>query len=88
MTDWQGLFGDPPRRYDCRQDRNDMCFGLEPLLDGEPAANVVAYDCDNGWILRHVIGLDGRPVVEGEHFKLERVWGKVAVRWRPQRQAA
>lgn len=56
-----------------------MSKRLSVSLDGVEQQRVVAYDCDSGWIEKHALDGDGRPIVEAGRVKIERVTGAVSV---------
>jgi hypothetical protein len=61
---------------------------LSVKLNGEEVQRVTAYDVPGQWVERHVIGADGRVVIEGSwndrHVKVERATGVVTVELTPR----
>lgn len=51
-------------------------FAICILLDDVEQKNVLTADRSQGWIRRLVL-IDGRPVIDGDHFRTEVVRGRV-----------
>jgi hypothetical protein len=77
---------DPPVRYAVGQPDYDPSVGMRLVvcLDGEEAKEVVAYDCEAGWILQHRRDKAGQFVIDRAHECIAsvRTEGKITVGWR------
>jgi len=57
---------------------------IKVTLDGMVVKNVVAYDCEEGWLERHLRNRAGEHVIRNDHLVLERVRGTVTAEYRSE----
>lgn len=60
---------------------------IRVFVDGDMPRGVYAFNADEGWAEVLVYGDDGRPLHNGEHLVVQRVFGKVEARVRQSRGA-
>ena len=78
-----------PRFGSCRFSDEDfdpllvrICKRIEVLLHGQPVQQVIAYNCEQGWVRAHKVHANGSTVVENGIAAEHILHGSVAVRWR------
>jgi hypothetical protein len=55
---------------------------IDVLLHGQPVQNVVAYNCEQGWVCALKVHANGATVVENGIAAEQILHGSVTVRWR------
>ena len=67
-----------PRRLDVDEQTNT---GIRPrlsiTLDGDRVRDVVAYDCDAGWLMCIVHNDAGNRMTDGENYIIRKAYGRV-----------
>jgi hypothetical protein len=78
----------PPRRFDFEQHGFDARRGLAVFVDGERQGRVLAYDVDEGFVIKIATDERGYILVENGEVVEEIVRGRVQVGWQEARARA
>lgn len=58
----------------------------EVFVDGMPVRHCIYVDRRRGLVRFYATGPDGRPVVDGDGFRVSEAFGDVTVTWKEQRR--